>query len=150
MKNQNRQFYLVDFQILSEAIKKTIQTKELLKEGEAETINEAVKKTGISRSAYYKYKDYVAPALDMQDDAIVSLAITTVDDIAVCSRILRKIAKGKNRVVTLNRGLPVKKQTLISLAFETAETRSDIKKLITNIENMKGVKDVRQIGGGEE
>ena len=52
MKNQNRQFYLVDFQILSEAIKKTIQTKELLKEGEAETINEAVKKTGISRSAY--------------------------------------------------------------------------------------------------
>ena len=150
MKNQNRQFYLVDFQILSEAIKKTIQTKELLKEGEAETINEAVKKTGISRSAYYKYKDHVAPALDMQDDAIVSLAITTVDDIAVCSRILRKIAKRKNRVVTLNRGLPVKKQTLISLAFETAETRSDIKKLITNIENMKGVKDVRQIGGGEE
>ena len=150
MKNQNRQFYLVDFQILSEAIKKTIQTKELLKEGEAETINEAVKKTGISRSAYYKYNDHVAPALDMQDDAIVSLAITTVDDIAVCSRILRKIAKGKNRVVTLNRGLPVKKQTLISLAFETAETRSDIKKLITNIENMKGVKDVRQIGGGEE
>ena len=150
MKNQNRQFYLVDFQILSEAIKKTIQTKELLKEGEAETINEAVKKTGISRSAYYKYKDHVAPALDTQDDAIVSLAITTVDDIAVCSRILRKIAKGKNRVVTLNRGLPVKKQTLISLAFETAETRSDIKKLITNIENMKGVKDVRQIGGGEE
>ena len=120
MKNQNRQFYLVDFQILSEAIKKTIQT------------------------------DHVAPALDMQDDAIVSLAITTVDDIAVCSRILRKIAKGKNRVVTLNRGLPVKKQTLISLAFETAETRSDIKKLITNIENMKGGQDVRQIGGGEE
>lgn len=56
MKNQNRQFYLVDFQILSEAIKKTIQTKELLKEGEAETINEAVKKTGISRSAYYSTK----------------------------------------------------------------------------------------------
>ena len=52
--------------------------------------------------------------------------------------------------MTLNRGLPVKKQTLISLAFETAETRSDIKKLITNIENMKGVKVVRQIGGGEE
>lgn len=150
MKNQNRQFYLVDFQILSEAIKKTIQTKELLKEGEAETINEAVKKTGISRSAYYKYKDHVVPALDMQDDAIVSLAITTVDDIAVCSRILRKIAKGKNRVVTLNRGLPVRKQTLISLSFETAETRGDIKKLITNIENMKGVKDVRQIGAGEE
>ena len=95
MKNQNRQFYLVDFQILSEAIKKTIQTKELLKEGEAETINEAVKKTGISRSAYYKYKDHVAPALDMPDEAIVSLAITTVDDIAVCSGFFERLPKGR-------------------------------------------------------
>ena len=77
MKNQNRQFYLVDFQILSEAIKKTIQTKELLKEGEAETINEAVKKTGISRSAYYKYKDHVAPALDMQDLSLIHIYIVS-------------------------------------------------------------------------
>ncbi len=48
-KNTSREFYLVDFQILSEAIKKTIRTKQLLKEGTVLTINEAVKRTGISR-----------------------------------------------------------------------------------------------------
>ena len=50
-------FYLVREEILPEAIKKTIKVKEILKRGEIRTINEAVEKMGLSRSAYYKYKD---------------------------------------------------------------------------------------------
>ena len=50
-------FYLVREEILPEAIKKTIKVKEILKRGEIKTINEAVEKMGLSRSAYYKYKD---------------------------------------------------------------------------------------------
>ena len=49
-------FYLVREEILPEAIKKTIKVKEILKRGEARTINEAVEKMGLSRSAYYKYR----------------------------------------------------------------------------------------------
>ena len=48
-------FYLVREEILPEAIKKTIKVKEILKRGEIRTINEAVEKMGLSRSAYYKY-----------------------------------------------------------------------------------------------
>ena len=33
MKNNEKQFYLVDFQVLPEAIKKTIRIKESLKNG---------------------------------------------------------------------------------------------------------------------
>lgn len=54
-------FYLVREEILPEAIKKTIKVKEILKRGEIKTINEAVEKMGLSRSAYYKYKDFVFP-----------------------------------------------------------------------------------------
>ena len=53
-------FYLVREEILPEAIKKTIKVKEILKRGEIRTINEPLK-NGLSRSAYYKYKDYVFP-----------------------------------------------------------------------------------------
>ena len=45
-------FYLVREEILPEAIKKTIKVKEILKRGEIKTINEAVEKMGLSRSAY--------------------------------------------------------------------------------------------------
>lgn len=42
MKNNEKQFYLVDFQVLPEAIKKTIRIKESLKNGRVKTINEAL------------------------------------------------------------------------------------------------------------
>lgn len=50
---KEQQFYLVDFSILPEAIKKTIRVKEMLKSGSSGTINEAVHKVNMSRSAYY-------------------------------------------------------------------------------------------------
>lgn len=57
---KEQQFYLVDFSILPEAIKKTIRVKEMLKSGSSGTINEAVHKVNMSRSAYYKYKDHIS------------------------------------------------------------------------------------------
>ncbi|AOH38973.1 ACT domain-containing protein [Dialister pneumosintes] len=145
-KNTSREFYLVDFQILSEAIKKTIRTKQLLKEGTVLTINEAVKRTGISRSAYYKYKDHVAPAVDVKDEKVYSLVITVAEDIAISSRIIRKIAKGKNQIITIHRSLPVNKFTMLNVVFESLELKSSVIKLIDVIKNMKGVKKVDLIG----
>lgn len=70
---KEQQFYLVDFSILPEAIKKTIRVKEMLKSGSSGTINEAVHKVNMSRSAYYKYKDHVASADDDKEDRVVGI-----------------------------------------------------------------------------
>ena len=67
-------FYLVKEDILPEAIKKTIKVKEILKRGEAKTINEAVERMNLSRSAYYKYKDYVFPFYEASKDKIITLS----------------------------------------------------------------------------
>ena len=67
-------FFLVKEDILPEAIKKTIKIKEILKRGEARTINQAVEMMDLSRSAYYKYKDYVFPFYEASQEKIVSLA----------------------------------------------------------------------------
>ncbi|MFR4402194.1 MAG: ACT domain-containing protein, partial [Peptococcus niger] len=60
-ENLSNKRYIVDERILPEAILKTAQTKELLAKFPALTINEAVKQIGISRSAFYKYRDGVFP-----------------------------------------------------------------------------------------
>ena len=72
MSEKNSNYYLVREEILPEAIKKTIKVKELLKKGEVRTINEAVEKLNLSRSAYYKYKDYVFPFYEASKEKIVS------------------------------------------------------------------------------
>ena len=72
-KPKKDKFYLVQEDILPEAIKKTIKVKEILKLGEVKTINEAVEKMDLSRSAYYKYKDYVFPFFEIDQGKIVSI-----------------------------------------------------------------------------
>ena len=64
-EDSNHKFYLVREDILPEAIKKTIKVKEILKHHQTRTINEAVRMMDLSRSAYYKYKDYVFPFYDV-------------------------------------------------------------------------------------
>ena len=54
-----RRFYLVDAQVLPEVFLKVVRAKELLASGQARNISAATRAVGLSRSAYYKYKDCI-------------------------------------------------------------------------------------------
>lgn len=60
MKREEK-FYLIRYDILPESIVKTIEAKKMLESGEVDTVNEAVERVGLSRSAFYKYKDGIFP-----------------------------------------------------------------------------------------
>ena len=57
-----RRFLLVDAEVLPEVFVKVLQAKELLASGAVSNISAAAKQAGISRSAFYKYKDTVFDA----------------------------------------------------------------------------------------
>ena len=57
-----RRFLLVDADVLPEVFVKVVQAKELLASGAVSNISAAAKQAGISRSAFYKYKDTVFDA----------------------------------------------------------------------------------------
>ena len=52
-------YYIVDAEALPEIFHKVVQARRMLDTGEEETVNQAVQLVGISRSAFYKYKDAV-------------------------------------------------------------------------------------------
>ena len=92
-KPKKDKFYLVQEDILPEAIKKTIKVKEILKLGEVKTINEAVEKMDLSRSAYYKYKDYVFPFFEIAQGKIVSIYVSMSNESGMLSSVLKAIAE---------------------------------------------------------
>ena len=95
-------FYLVREEILPEAIKKTIKVKEILKRGEIKTINEAVEKMGLSRSAYYKYKDFVFPFYEASKEKIITLSLLLEHKSGVLSKVLNTVGKVlKERIADL-------------------------------------------------
>ena len=57
-----RRFLLVDSSALPDVFLKVLQAKELLASGSVSNISTTARQAGISRSAFYKYKDYVFDA----------------------------------------------------------------------------------------
>lgn len=143
---QKSVFYLVREEILPEAIKKTIKVKELLKQGEARTINEAVEKMGLSRSAYYKYKDYVFPFYEASKEKIVTVTFLLEHKSGVLSRVLNTIAADHGSVLTINQGIPLQGVANATISMETADLVIDLEALLDKLRMVEGVKRLELLG----
>ncbi|WP_346354211.1 ACT domain-containing protein [Azotosporobacter soli] len=146
MVSQKSVFYLVREEILPEAIKKTIKVKDMLKRGEARTINEAVEKMELSRSAYYKYKDYVFPFYEASKEKIVTLALLLEHKQGVLSRVLNTIAADHGSVLTINQGIPLQGVANATVSLETAELVIDLEALLDKLRMVEGVKRLEVLG----
>ena len=139
-------FFLVQEQILPEAIKKTIRVKEMLKRGDARTINEAVDSMGLSRSAYYKYKDYVFPFYEASRNKIISLTLLLEHKKGVLSSVLNTISADSGSVLTINQGIPLQGVANATVSIETANLSVDLEELLDKLRMVDGVKRLDVLG----
>lgn len=145
-KGKKDKFYLVSEVILPEAIKKTIRVKEILQLGEVRTINEAVEKMDLSRSAYYKYKDYVFPFYEVAQGKIVSISLQLSNEAGMLSNVLRIIAEYNGSVLTINQSIPLQGVANANISFETEGMIGTLEDLLQQIRNSRGVIKVELIG----
>lgn len=138
--------YLVREEILPKAIKKTILAKELINSGEVRTVNEGVEKANLSRSAYYKYKDYVYSFFEATRDKIVTLALLISHRPGTLQDVLRVIAEEGGNVLTINQGLPARGAATVHISLETAKLRSDFQTLLEKVDVVDGVQRLEVIG----
>ena len=145
-KLKKDKFYLIQEDILPEAIKKTIKVKEILKLGEAKTINEAVERMDLSRSAYYKYKDYVFPFYEIAQGKIVSITVSMSNDPGMLSSILRAIAESNGSILTINQDIPLQGIANVTIAFETKDLSTTLEECLDNIRSIRGILKVEILG----
>ncbi len=142
MRKEKEQFYLVDLRVLPEAIKKTIKVKELLQDGVCGSINEAVKKVDMSRSAYYKYKDHVIPAWEKKEQKIAILFLFLADDLALFMKLMRRVARGNYHILSFSRGLAAEKMAVLTMTIQIEDDTEPLGELKEALENIKGVESV--------
>ena len=139
-------FYLVSENILPEAIKKTIKVKELLKRGDVNTINEAVESMDLSRSAYYKYKDYVFPFFEASRQKIITISVLLDHQTGVLSRVLNSVAVDGGSVITINQGIPLQGVANVTISLETEGLLIDSEALLDKLRMIPGVKRLEVLG----
>ena len=145
-KPKQDKYYLVQEDILPEAIKKTIKVKEILKMGDVKTINEAVEKMDLSRSAYYKYKDYVFPFFEIAQGKIVSITISMMNDPGMLSAILNSVADHNGSILTINQDIPLQGIANCTISFETKNLIGSLEGLLDSIRTIQGVIKVDILG----
>lgn len=139
--------YIVDEKILPEAILKTAQAKELLAKNPVLTINEAVQEIGISRSAFYKYRDGIFPFYEATKEKLLTLQINLDHQAGVLSGCLNVIAMTGANILTINQGIPLQGIARVTVAFEAPTHQNfNLELLLEMLYDISGVINVELIG----
>ncbi|MDF2854922.1 MAG: hypothetical protein K0Q87_773 [Neobacillus sp.] len=150
MKNENfdKKFYLVREDVLPEAMKKTLDVKEMLERGKAESIWDAVQQVDLSRSAYYKYKDTVFPFSTIQKENIISLFFYLEDRSGTLSKLLGVVAASGCNVLTIHQTIPLQGRANMTLSLNTSGIITGIDELLFELRKLEFVEKVEVLGSG--
>lgn len=145
-ESQTQKRYIVDERILPEAILKTAQTKELLAKHPTLTINEAVKQIGISRSAFYKYREGIFPFYEAIKEKIITIQINLDHQSGILSHCLNVIAHTGANILTINQGIPIQGIARVTVSFESQDGFNNLEELLEMLYEVDGVLSVELIG----
>lgn len=137
-----KKLYLVSSLILPDAILKTAKAKEILARGEARTINEAVELAGISRSAFYKYKDGIFPFPKDSEQKLFTLSLLLMHQAGVLSKVLNSISEFGGNIITINQSIPVGGIANVSVTIEATELLKEPGELIKHLAGIDGVNKI--------
>ena len=140
-------YYLVEASALPEVFLKVAEAKRLLTTGEATTVNEAARITGISRSAFYKYRDTVLPFQNMMTGRILTFQLRLHDETGVLSGILKTFAEFSANILTINQTIPSGGCALVTITVETMAMSRSAEELLHELSRNGGVVNAEILAG---
>lgn len=135
----NNKYLIIDTRILPEVFTKVVRLKELLRIGEVKDISEGVKKVGISRSTYYKYKDFVFTLSEGITGHKVTLGLMLAHEAGTLSKILDKVASRRGNILTINQDIPINKAASVTITFDASKLDIEINDLVDELSSIKNV-----------
>ena len=132
-------YYIVAAEALPEIFIKVAEAKRMMQTGEAGTVGAATRQVGISRSAFYKYKDAVQPFNNMKSGRIITFYIMLKDNPGVLSNVLAIFAGSGANILTINQSIPTNGCAAVTISAETSEMEQTLEELMALITSVDGV-----------
>ena len=146
MSNKHK-YYIVEASALPEVFIKVAEAKRLLSTGEAKTVNQATQMMGISRSAFYKYRDAVSPFNKSTMGRVITFQFMLQDEPGVLSAILTEFAQEEANLLTINSIVPTNGCALVTITAETSEIDVSLEELLAKLSATPGVIKAEILGG---
>lgn len=143
---QQQKLFIIDSKILPNVYEKVIEVKNLIRSGDAITIQEACKMADLSRSAFYKYKDSVFDFASSEKGKILILFMVLRHAPGVLSDIINTIASIKGNILTINQTMPIMDSATLTVTIDMKAIEINPEKLIELLLSCKGCRKVEIIG----
>jgi chorismate mutase len=136
-------YLIVHKSILPDYYEKVIEARRLMASGKVKEVSQAVRQVGISRSTYYKYKDFLFEPSDMAGERKAVLSMMLDHTTGVLSALLRVISEAGASVLTITQSLPIRDMASLTLSLDVSGLTVTMAELVKAMENTEGVDNVR-------
>ncbi len=144
---QSSQLIVVDASVLPDVIGKVLKVKKLLANREEKSSAAACKRVGISRSAYYKYKDSVFSYEDKLTQRIVNLHVVLLDEAGVLSSVLSALYALDANILTVNQSIPIDGVAGVTFSIRMGSALQNPHELEEHLIGAPGVVHVKILSG---
>ncbi|MBP3410196.1 MAG: ACT domain-containing protein [Clostridia bacterium] len=135
-------YLIVHKKILPVYYEKVLEARNLLESGAERDVSAAVRAVGISRSTYYKYKDYIysPDSGEMGRKAVISLLLS--HEIGVLSTVLNKLSTMGVSVLTISQNLPIRDIASVLMTLDVSQMNTSLEETIETLNAITGVENL--------
>jgi len=141
----NSKYLLVDKCILPSYYEKVIEARTLLASGKIKDVSEAAREVGISRSTYYKYKDYVFTTSSDTDGRRAIISFTLSHKTGILSEVLGKLSERGANILTITQNLPINNKAHVVLTIDVSSLNVELDTLLKEINAIDKVSGTKLI-----
>ena len=135
----NTKFVVVRADVLPEVILKVLEAKRMLALGECKTSTDACREAGISRSAYYKYKDCAFMYNEETNSGTVTYYLTLRDKAGVFSELLACLYNNGANILTINQNIPIDSAATATVTVRFEDGDKDLREVREKLSKLPGV-----------
>ena len=135
-------YLIVHKKVLPDYFEKVVEAREMLRRGTIREVSEAARTVGISRSTYYKYKDYVFDA-ETGREAITVIA-TLLDKTGALQSLLSGISAAGASVVTITQSRPENGTAQVEVTVRTGTMQMTVEEMLTRLARQSFVVEVHR------
>lgn len=138
-----KKYLIVSKKILPDVYEKVIEARNLINNGKVKGISEAVKVVGISRSTYYKYKDYVFSPSENSIGRKAVILMMLRHEKGVLSGVLNYLSVENANILTINQSIPINGKASVNVSLDISDLNKSIDDAIIEMRKIKGVVSIK-------
>lgn len=140
-------YYIVESSALPEIFTKVLEVKREMERDPSLSAHSATQKVGISRSAFYKYKDLIRPFTDMKLGNIITFQLFMDNQTGILSEVLLTFATWGLNILTINQNIPTEHCATVTISAESPHSSLAIEEFLSSLTSLSGVLSCQLLAG---